>query len=118
MRAALAAAGLDHMAWALVPDAEALRRFDRLDGLVANAGAGIGGMALATPDAQWADQVAVKLGGVLNPSDRPRRRWPAPTPAGWSWSTGSPRAGLSRAWRRWRRARSVRPAGGSEDLGG
>ena len=42
------------------------REFGRLDGVVANAGAGIAGTALATPDAQWADQVAVKVGGLLN----------------------------------------------------
>jgi NAD(P)-dependent dehydrogenase (short-subunit alcohol dehydrogenase family) len=57
-----------------VRDAAALRQavesaelsFGRLDGVVANAGAGTGGTALSTSDQQWFEQVAVKLGGALN----------------------------------------------------
>lgn len=42
------------------------RAFGRLDGVVANAGAGTGGTALGTSDEQWAEQVAIKLTGALN----------------------------------------------------
>lgn len=41
-------------------------RMGRLDGVVANAGAGVGGTALGTSNEIWLDQLAVKLFGTLN----------------------------------------------------
>ncbi|WP_280437376.1 SDR family oxidoreductase [Nocardia carnea] len=57
-----------------VQDAAALRRvvglaadrFGRLDGVVANAGAGISGGVLATPETEWQNQFQVKVTSVLN----------------------------------------------------
>jgi NAD(P)-dependent dehydrogenase (short-subunit alcohol dehydrogenase family) len=46
--------------------AEAVARFGRLDGVVANAGAGATGGILDTPAAVWRDQYDIKLAGVLN----------------------------------------------------
>lgn len=40
--------------------------FRRLDGVVANAGTGIGGTVLDTPPSGWADQFEMKVSGVLN----------------------------------------------------
>ncbi|WP_037574560.1 SDR family oxidoreductase [Phaeacidiphilus oryzae] len=42
------------------------QRFGRLDGVVANAGAGAFGSALDTPESTWNDQFEVKVGSVLN----------------------------------------------------
>jgi NAD(P)-dependent dehydrogenase (short-subunit alcohol dehydrogenase family) len=44
----------------------AAARFGRLDGVVANAGAGTTGGVLATPPATWDSQFAVKIHSVLN----------------------------------------------------
>jgi NAD(P)-dependent dehydrogenase (short-subunit alcohol dehydrogenase family) len=44
----------------------AKERFGRLDGVVANAGAGVFGSVLDTPRAAWNDQFEVKVGSVLN----------------------------------------------------
>ncbi|WP_330252785.1 SDR family oxidoreductase [Nocardia sp. NBC_00565] len=41
-------------------------RFGRLDGVVANAGAGVSGGVLTTPDPEWDNQFRVKVGSVLN----------------------------------------------------
>ncbi|GGK90078.1 SDR family oxidoreductase [Nocardia jinanensis] len=41
-------------------------RFGRLDGVVANAGAGVSGGVLTTPDTEWQDQFRVKVMSVLN----------------------------------------------------
>ncbi len=46
--------------------AEALDRFGRLDGVVANAGFGIPGRVLETPAGEWLAQYEMKLFGVLN----------------------------------------------------
>ena len=45
---------------------QAVDRFGRLDGVVANAGAGVSGGVLTTPDTQWYNQFQVKVGSVLN----------------------------------------------------
>jgi len=45
---------------------DAVTRFGRLDGVVANAGAGIPGGVLDTPPTGWEEQVKVKIGSVLN----------------------------------------------------
>ena len=45
---------------------QAAARFGRLDGVVANAGAGTTGGVLATPPATWDGQFAVKIHSVLN----------------------------------------------------
>lgn len=45
---------------------EAVDRYGRLDGLVANAGAGASGDVLGTPPEVWDEQFAVKVHSVLN----------------------------------------------------
>jgi NAD(P)-dependent dehydrogenase (short-subunit alcohol dehydrogenase family) len=44
----------------------ALTRFGRLDGVVANAGGGVGGGVLGTPRRTWDDQFTIKMQGALN----------------------------------------------------
>jgi len=46
--------------------ADAARAFGRLDGVVANAGAGVGGGVLDTPATAWEAQFAIKVHGVRN----------------------------------------------------
>ncbi|WP_062988126.1 SDR family oxidoreductase [Nocardia anaemiae] len=45
---------------------QALERFGRLDGVLANAGAGVSGGVLSTPESEWHNQFRVKVGSVLN----------------------------------------------------
>ncbi|WP_327100770.1 SDR family oxidoreductase [Nocardia vinacea] len=45
---------------------QARERFGRLDGVLANAGAGVSGSVLTTPETEWHNQFQVKVGSVLN----------------------------------------------------
>jgi NAD(P)-dependent dehydrogenase (short-subunit alcohol dehydrogenase family) len=44
----------------------AAKHFGRIDGVVANAGAGLAGGVLDTPQSAWTDQFEIKVHGVLN----------------------------------------------------
>ncbi|MFI6361179.1 SDR family oxidoreductase [Nocardia sp. NPDC050630] len=44
----------------------ALEQFGRLDGVLANAGAGVSGGVLTTPESEWHSQFQMKVGSVLN----------------------------------------------------
>ena len=61
--------------------ADAVGEFGRLDGVVANAGAGAVGGVLDTPPAAWAGQYDVKVRGVLNLVE-PAADYLATSPAG------------------------------------
>jgi NAD(P)-dependent dehydrogenase (short-subunit alcohol dehydrogenase family) len=61
--------------------ADAVAAFGRLDGVVANAGAGVPGTVLGSPAALWHDQLRSKVHGVLN-LVRPAVTWLAGSDAG------------------------------------